>query len=63
MTKYKCGNCGRQFHTPVGPGKIKRYLNNPDLGVELGGETEQEQDQNSSNGQSQSEKQLTLSEL
>ncbi|MCQ4334214.1 recombinase family protein [Natronomonas sp. F2-12] len=63
MTKYECGNCSRQFHTPVGPGKIKRYLNNPDLGVELGGETEQEQDQNSSNGQSQSEKQLTLSEL
>lgn len=64
MTKYECGNCGRQFHTPVGPGKIKRYLDNPDLGVELSDETDSEGDNPTSESPDKtSEEQLTFSEL
>lgn len=64
MTKYECGNCSRQFHTPTEPGKIKRYLSNPDLGVDLGGDTDNEQNQPSPDSPNQtSEEQLTFSEL
>ena len=64
MYKYECGNCDRQFHTSVGPGKIKRYLNNPDLGINLNEDSNENKSQSSSNSTDQtSEGQATLSEL
>lgn len=63
MYEYKCNNCDRQFHTDVEPGKMERYLNNTDLGVELGEETGQERDSTPSNEQDHSKRQMRLSEL
>lgn len=61
MTAYECESCSRQFHTTVGPGKLKRYLKNPDLGVEINEATDQEQDTTPSSEQSRSKEQMTLS--
>lgn len=67
MYEYDCKNCDHQFHTSVRPGKIKRFLNNPGMGIDFNKLMEQEQAQSDQKYQPSSnesdKKQITLSDL